>query len=299
MTDVPGLDSPTAATDTPQGATDTPVTGSDVSPGTDTGTPGDGGLTCGHPGQSCCNYRFCGAGVECDAVISGGSITSSMCSAYTRGALECDRPSDCTGGQQCAAGFCGMRACFQCTHPTGTTAVGGLCSDASQCTTGNCAMGQCTDPCTTDADCTVLGTGWACTALTYSGLSSSTTSESYVTHGTCARGCQRNGDCTTGQSCSPNLNYLTDHMDFICRAIFEIPQADGGVRQADPAGVMCTSGSTCQSFLCLPEGTMGVSYCTAPCITDSDCPTAAPHCNTLSVFTPSGALQSLHGCYVM
>jgi Cys-rich repeat protein len=103
------------------------------------------------------------------------------------------------------------------------------------------------------------------------------------------RGCARNADCTGGQVCHPALNRVTDRVDFICQ---DTPA------MTSPAGVPCTSGETCQSSLCPPARVAGrPSVCTAPCVTDGDCPAAAPRCLDYPVARPGGAAQTARGCF--
>jgi hypothetical protein len=244
----------------------------------------DAAPSCGGAGESCCYGSFCNSGLECNG--------SSVCQPITRAANECTRSADCTSGQACGGPMtCTDHGCFQCEAPPGTAAFGGACTTAADCATGVCRGQHCTIACdlggTGDADCNAAAAGYICAQVLYrSGTAPMTT---IVALGTCRLGCLRNGDCTAaGESCIPQLNDATNTLDFIC----------GVSSGTSTAGQPCSSGTDCQSYLCVPGygdgGTGGV--CTAPCGSDADCPSAAPHCTAITWARPDGSAQPGHGC---
>ncbi len=242
----------------------------------------DAGPPCGHPGEMCCYTTFCQPGNLCSAGV---------CQAIVRATGECTRSSDCASGQVCTGPTtCGDHGCFVCATPPGTTPFGGACTSASECATGVCRGRRCTVPCdlgpTANADCAAHSAGYICTQLLFSsGTAPNTT---VVALGACRQSCARNADCTLPEVCLPQLNYATNTMDFIC----------GTSSITAPAGTACTSGSECQSFLCVPGAGAdgGTGACTAPCLTSVDCPATATRCVDITWSRPAGGGQPGHGC---
>jgi hypothetical protein len=235
---------------------------------------------CGHAGEPCCYTSFCNAGLSC---------TSGSCVPITRAAGECSAPSDCTGGQVCAGpSTCTDHGCFQCVAATGTTAYGGACTVGTDCASGVCAAGHCSMACVPgaagNAACAAHTPGQLCGQVLYrTGTAPAITT---VALGVCRTGCQRLADCTVpGENCHPLLNYATNTMDFVC-----------GTSTGATAGSPCMSGSECQSFLCVGGVLDGGGACTAPCVTNTDCPAAAPRCVGISWLRPDGTGQSGMAC---
>jgi hypothetical protein len=291
-TGVPAADA--GALDSGVPATDTGVLPMDAPAPLDSGTPTDtGALTdrgaadtgadagpCGNPGEACCNGRAC---------LGGGVCNANRCVAPTREMGECTSPGDCTGGQQCQGIFecTGMRGCWRCAASTGTRAFGERCTMASECQSGLCSSGRCSVPCALgaagDTACGARGAGYVCSATYYR----PTSTAPITTLGVCQQRCQRNADCPAQTTCLPILNYVTDRMDFYCAPTTRT----GAIGAAcDPNGT-----ATCQSGLCLPSG-MNTGFCTAPCVSESDCTTAAPVCGPVFWITPSGGSQQARGC---
>lgn len=285
-----GLDGGAPVTDAGAVATDLGV-GADVPAGpVDVPPAATDAAGCGHPGEACCDLRYCAMGAECLATVMDSRIVAGTCRTAVPGVRECARPADCTtAGEVCGGPIqSGEHLCFQCGRPTGTLPMGSACTGSAMCASGLCALRQCSSPCATDADCAALLPGAVCTAVRYTNTLS-TTQSVLVTRTVCVRGCSRNADCTGGQVCHPALNRVTDHTDFICQ--------DPSPMTA-PAGTPCSSGETCQSSLCPPPLAAGrASACTAPCVLDADCPAAAPRCAEYAVARPSGAVQLARGCF--
>ena len=61
----------------------------------------------------------------------------------------------------------------------------------------------------------------------------------------------------------------------------------------------CTNGTQCQASICIPNASGSGGTCTAPCVTNADCPSAAPMCVDLAYGRPSGATQPGRGCVRM
>jgi hypothetical protein len=277
---------------------DAPSPAGDAGPGLDAAavpdatTPADAadGAGCGQPGLACCDLRYCAAGAECVATVRDGAIVGGTCRAAPAGANECARPEDCTGAGEVCGGpvVSGAHLCFQCVRPTGTLGLLAACTSSAACASGLCTLRQCSTPCGTDAECAARSPGAVCTAVRYTNTISATESV-LVTRTVCVRGCARNADCPGGQVCHPALNRVTDHLDFICQDT---------AAMTGPAGTPCVSGEVCQSALCPAALTAGrPSVCTAPCVTDGDCPAAAPRCADYLVLRPSGATQPARGCF--
>jgi hypothetical protein len=271
------------ASDADNDAGDAVTDADDASTDSAADVPVDAGPPCGHAGEMCCG-NFCTAGLACDG--------TSTCVAFTREANECTRPSDCTGGQACGGPTtCTDHGCFVCEAPPGPAAFGDACVSPNDCATGVCRGQRCTIACdlggTGNADCAALSPNYICTQLLFrTGTAPMTT---IVALGTCRQSCARLADCTrAGETCLPQLNFATNTMDFICGV------SSGTV----PAGGPCDNGGQCQSLLCVPGalGDGGTGACTAPCVNDSDCPSAASHCVPISWTRPDGTGQSGHGC---
>ncbi|MEZ4391514.1 MAG: hypothetical protein R3A48_10495 [Polyangiales bacterium] len=276
----------------------------DVAPGADvvsatdvTAGPDAGGATdvaaptddlpplppCGMSGQPCCATNAC---------FGGGQCQSGMCALPAMREMgECVQPSDCPAGQSCIGvqECAGARGCFRCGAPQGTGEIGTPCTGAAQCRTGVCSNGRCTIACPVgevgDAMCNGARSGYTCTNILYRSMPSAPV----TTIGVCNQSCGRGGDCPTGFVCAPLLNYLTDRMEFVCRA--------ASTTATTPIGGACNpSMPTCQNVLCLPTG-MNTGYCTGVCQSDTDCPAEAPVCDTLYLIRPSGREQVSRGCH--
>lgn len=246
--------------------------------------PVDAPAHCGYPGEACCIGIACVPGAEC---------FSERCVAIARGSAECDHPGVCPSGLACIGlQFCGQRSCYQCGIARGTVPFGVECMNGAQCATGVCDRGRCTTACTIgstgDSECAARSAGWICAQRIYGVLAADGGApEGFVTLGSCVQSCARNADCTGGRACLPTVNYLNDRISFLCNT----------TDRTGAVGTRCDLPEQCQSGLCVPVGTSGGgTVCTAPCVSNSDCPTSAPVCERISLVTPAGEFQAIRGC---
>lgn len=304
--------------------TDAPVTPTDGGNGTDGGvltdagspsdlgvpptdapvTPSDGAaadahvppMNCGMPGQACCLGRGC---------LGGGYCEGAMCRAPVRQTGECSRNADCPTGQTCGglftctggadggvgdAGPINTRGCFLCGMPPGAGAYGAACTNAGSCASGLCSGGRCTEACefgsAGDTACAAHGPNHRCLNLFFT----PTAMAPVTTLGVCAPICQRDADCAAGTACMPRLNYFADRMDFAC-------VTPAGTLTGSPGDACNPSGTTtCRNILCVQTGSATTGYCTSPCLTDADCPAAAPRCAEITLSRPSGMPQGGRSC---
>ncbi len=282
--DAPGMDG--AHTDTPTGTDVSPASDGDVF---DVGTlPDTTPVPCGALGQLCCDTLACLGGLICDT--SAGHCVTLMSQPG-----ECHRASDCHGGSVCGGpSGCAPRWCYLCQVAMGVARWDAPCTGASQCASGVCFRGHCSAACdfggTGDADCTAIAAGSRCVAMIFGlpPISDAGIPATWQTFGACTPGCARNADCGAGRVCLPTANLLLDRLDLTC----------GTTTVAGTAGTPCTDGSTCASGLCIlgafADG--GGGACTAPCVTNADCPAAAPVCSPITYETPSGGPQPGNGC---
>ena len=88
-------------------------------------------------------------------------------------------------------------------------------------------------------------------------------------------------------SVARDFDDLLDRVVFICAS----------TRATAPAGTPCRFGDDCQSGMCIGGANpMGGSACSAPCVDDSDCPTAAPVCMPIRLYTSRGTVSPTRGC---
>jgi hypothetical protein len=260
--------------------------------------PRDAGIDvtppCGHASERCCGPVDAGT-----ACLPGSICVTGTCVAITRDPGECSRPADCPSGQSCVGPqTCTDHGCYRCAAPTGTGVFGATCTYGTDCRSGVCARGRCTVACavgtTGDADCAAVDPGYLCSQLNYRSTLADGGYSPVMALGLCTQRCARNADCDGGRVCMPLLNYLTDRMDFIC----------GTTTATGTAGTPCVDGRTCQASICVPgaippapdASTMPGAACTAPCVMNADCPSAAPDCVELTYLRPSGGLQPGRGC---
>jgi len=198
----------------------------------------------------------CEQGLNCVLFPAGVGVCLRGCDAVTPGA-------SCPTGSECCYGFDATGACLnsssgnagggcitvqqtgqQCTLPSESVCgTNGVCFYASQPSNAVCY-----DQCATDGTGTCPTTGETC-AVFNMGTSSSTGAASLL--GLCCDSQYYSGDPNT---CHPKAG--------ICK------------RQTD---VTCTQNSDCQSGLCQTYN--GASFCTTPCVLNSDCPSAAADVN--------------------
>lgn len=285
ITDTPIADS--AMTDIPM--TDTPATDVADAGARDAGASPDAG-SCGRAGEACC------AGISC---LAGSLCVRERCEAYAPASGECQSSQECplmracSGGRACGTGM-NWRWCYQCLPPTGVARFGERCNTYTDCATGVCNNGRCTHACDPgpagDGQCVTAGVrSGRCAQIIYglTPVSDGGVPRAWQTLGACEQGCARNGDCATGTACIPISDELQDRVVFICSA----------TRATAVAGTPCMWGDDCQSGMCIAGANpMGGAACSAPCTVDGDCPTTAPVCAQIRLFTSNGTAIPTRGC---
>lgn len=276
--DVPATTDAPAVTDRP--ATDAPR---DVA-------PADAGAPCGHTGERCC------AGISC---FPGAYCIGETCVPYTAAPDECVSNQTCAAGRTCSGGrACGTtpawRWCYQCIPNAGVARFGDPCRSYADCATGVCNLGHCSYACDPgvagDAQCTDVGVrNGRCAEIVYGlpPVNDAGVPRAWQIQGACEVGCARNGDCASGTVCLPISGDLQDRITFIC----------GTSRATALAGTPCMWGEDCQSGMCIAGANpRGGAACSAPCTVDGDCPTAAPVCSTIRLYTSNGTPVQTRGC---
>lgn len=246
---------------------------------------------CGEVGQPCCGGNggdvACRAGLVCNAFENGRCVR-----ATDPAPLECSATTGCTGGRVCQGpAYCGTRACMRCAFAgmLGYDAPCDVRMGGTTCATGVCLTGRCSWACAPgtagDAECSRQAPNTRCQEAYYGIDIVAMRPTAWVTLGSCVPVCRRNIDCGTGRVCGAIPSLLDDRVEYYC-----IPEG------RMPAGATCTSGDMCQSLMCLSIPGVG-RRCTTPCLSDTDCPTAAPRCGDLQLLRPgSGAEQASRGC---
>lgn len=244
-------------------------------------------------GALCANDAACASGLCHAGLCTAPCATDTDCPDGSTCALTAlshdgvDRalplcvPADqtCTSDPDCAAS---ARTCtdlrntpdglvFYCAAPpSGSGMLGDGCASPyldtpDQCATGLCdddAAGACTKLCTTDAECGLPG--WVC-----AGSGSSNLSDVRI----CAQGCDKQADCGTGRSCVRKSNPVSGLTDRVC----------DGNRGTAATGATVMAANECMTGLTrLVGGSAANQYCTEFCVTDADCPAAAPDCSTVT-----------------
>jgi len=246
---------------------------------------------CGEVTQPCCGGN--GGDVACRAGLVCNAFENGRCVRVTDPApLECSSSSSCTGGRVCQGpGFCGTRACMRC-NAVGMLAYDVVCDArmmGANCATGSCLTGRCSWACAPgtagDAECSRRAPNTRCQEVYYGINIVAMRPTAWVTLGSCVPVCRRNSECTMGRVCGAIPSLLDDRVEYNC-----IPEG------RMPAGATCTSGEMCQSLMCLSIPGVG-RRCTTPCLSNMDCPAAAPRCGDLQLLRPgSGAEQASRGC---
>jgi len=281
--ELPAMDAPHDVATEPPPPTDAPA----EMPAGDVYTP----PACGASGQPCCGGS--GGDVACRAGLVCNAFENGRCTPVTPPEpLECASSSGCTGMRVCQGpGFCGTRACMRCAFAgmLGYDAVCDARMGGVNCATGSCLTGRCSWACAPgtagDAECSRRAPNTRCQEVYYGINIVAMRPTAWVTLGSCVPVCRRNGECPMGRACGAVPSLLDDRVEYSC-------VADGRM----PAGATCTSGEMCQSFMCLSIPGVG-RRCTTPCLSNMDCPAAAPRCGDLQLIRPgSGAEQASRGC---
>lgn len=245
---------------------------------------------CGRPAEACC------AGVGC---FPGSYCVGGRCVAYTPLSNECQSGRDCGPNLACVGGrSCGenpnWRWCYQCLPNAGVARFGESCRTYSDCATGVCSFGRCTFACdlsgTGDAQCASFGVrSGVCAQITYGlpPVSDAGVPRAIQLQGVCELGCARDRDCASGAACVPVSDELLDRVVFICTMS----------RATAPAGTPCMWGEDCRSGMCIGGANpAGGATCSAPCVDDADCPSTAPVCSTIRLYTSNGTAVPSRGC---
>lgn len=229
--------------------------GNTCSPCTD-GSACTAGLCLGYPdgagycGTNCTSSATCGPGEMC-VPITGAP--SPQCVRFSGGNPSCAAaPTGCTSDAGCAATeMCNVATGACVPRPTtGTTPLGGVCTDSAECVTGLCFVGACSQNCN-GLDVTSCPAGFYCNGQAT---------------GSCGGGvCQAGvaGGIALGGACATN----TDCATLFCTAgTCSQPCIPGGAA-ACPGGYACQVGATAGCGSCLPErGALG-----DPCARNEDC----------------------------
>lgn len=245
---------------------------------------------CGHPTEACC------AGIGC---FPGSYCVGERCVAYTPLSNECQSNQDCGSSLTCVGGrSCGAnpdwRWCYQCLPNAGVARFGETCRTYSDCATGVCSFGRCTYACDLsgpgDGQCASFGVrSGTCAQITFGlpPVSDAGVPRALQLQGVCEQGCARNRDCAGGTACVPISDELLDRVVFICATS----------RATAQAGTPCMWGEDCQSGMCIGGANpAGGAACSAPCVDDADCPTTAPVCSTIRLYTSNGTAIPSRGC---
>ena len=230
----------------------------------------DGGTYCG---ADCASTSDCAAGDRCVGVSGAGN----QCVRGPEGSETCAAaPSGCTSDAECAA----SERCNLATHACeprssgGGAAIGATCGTATDCASGLCLAGRCsqscnwldTRSCPAGFYCNGMATGTCDEGLCVAGsagsapmgaaCSASTDCQSLLCdHGICTTPCIPSGavGCAAGYACQAGTS-----------------PGCGSCQQAGAMGDVCASSADCLSGLCATQA--GGSFCTSLCDASRPCP---------------------------
>lgn len=251
------------------------------------------------------------AGGQCAFVCDGDADCwcGSHC-AEGRCTNGCDSDGDCCGGAACVDGRCAppveARRGTQCV--TNDDCAAGLQCNRQQClpraTSDRCAVGTC--PMGTVCRASENGRTWSvvCLEACTPGAAPSGCANGMACRpmpemsgvGYCVRGCEGDGDCSTGFTCDPTQHVCQcgadrdcvsggygpqgrcDESARLCRCT---PNCSGRTCGADGCGGLC---GTCSSGQACRDGVCGAPYCgagnfTVPCSDGQGCATNSA-CNS-------------------
>lgn len=178
-------------------------------------TCGVGGAAC----QTCAANLACTSGTCVDPSCSGcvnnvgtcvtvAQQTSAQCGVNGAACMACPSGQTCVQGT-CQSGSCNSSNCSGCCangicqpgSSTGACGIGGnactACASGQSCQNGSCQSTTSTGvgtACSTNANCSALGTGAVCKQSTSSGNAT-------YTSGYCTKPCTQQGECGTGAEC--------------------------------------------------------------------------------------------------
>ncbi len=229
----------------------------------------DGGTYCG---ADCGSSADCAAGDRC-VPVSGAP---SQCVRGPEGGETCRAiPSGCTSDAQCDAGERCDLASGACEPlPTSGGALGASCAVGTECASGLCFGGRCSETCEW-LDPSSCGAGFYCNGMAT---------------GTCSQGLCVPGSAGTrgmGEACGASTecaSLLCDHgicttpcipggavgcaAGYACQA--GTSAGCGSCQQSGALGDACLMNDDCLSGLCATQA--GRSFCTAACDAASPCP---------------------------
>lgn len=228
----------------------------------------DGNNYCG---ADCASSSDCGAGDRCVSVSGAGN----QCVRGPMGSETCAvAPSGCTSDAACATGQrCDLASGDCVAVPSGGLGLGGTCAAATECASGLCLAGRCsqscnwldTRSCPSGFFCNGMATGTCDEGLCVAGsaggaslgapCSASTQCQSLLCdRGICTTPCIPSGavGCAAGYACQTGTS-----------------SGCGSCQQAGALGDACSSSIDCLSGLCAEQG--GGSYCTRLCDAASPC----------------------------
>lgn len=202
----------------------------------------------GYCGTNCSSGSDCGSGEMCVGITGA---PSRQCVRFASGAPTCaGATTGCTSDAGCSATEMCNTATRTCVPrpTTGTVPLGGACSESSECQTGLCFAGACSQTCNW-LDPTSCPGGFYCNGQASCGS------------GVCMAGSA--GPAALGAACSTNTECAT----LYCAAgRCSEPCIPGGAAACEP-GYACAVGGAPGCGSCLPElGALG-----DPCATNADC----------------------------
>lgn len=225
----------------------------------------------GYCGTTCSSGADCGAGEMCLRLTG----IPPQCIRFVGGTPSCEgaTPSGCTSDADCAASQMCDRASGDCVArpPTGTGPLGGPCAAGSDCQSGLCFSGACSESCD-GLNPDSCPAGFYC-----NGQASGTCGDGLCLAGTAGGGalgdaCSTNTDCSTlfcnGGTCSEPCipGGAVGCADGYACQVGAIRGCGACVTERAGTGDPCAMNEDCASGLCAVQG--GNTFCTALCSVD-------------------------------
>lgn len=267
----------------------------------------DNGICLGYPdgsgycGHDCTSAADCGSGEMCFG-ISG--LSRRQCIRFSGSSPSCAAgPTGCTSDAGCAATeMCnvGTGICVPRTS-TGTVPLGGVCMDSSECVSGLCSGGLCSQACNW-LDVASCPSGFYCNGQATGSCGSGLCQAGTAGAGALGAACVANTDCATlycasarcSEPCIPGGAVACDP-GYACQ-VGATPTCGSCQPERGALGDPCAMNEDCASGICATAGT--TSFCTALCDpAGTSCPprylcTAA---GPVSVCVPDGGVLG-SGC---
>lgn len=197
-------------------------------------------------------------------------------------ATQCQSAQDCNGDEICVAQKSGGTLSFICRAPWGFKRLGQECNQDANCRTKLCVDGRCRAPCSGNADCSAAE-AYSCKSVSVDlGGGASDTASICVPPTPCneADACK----VAAGEVCWVDRTVLQGKSGS-CRP----PNPGGG-----SLGTICQKDGNCAANLCY-EGRFQ-TFCSLPCINDSDCTQAGYHCEQKAVPDKQGSDRQITIC---